>query len=88
MGASNSPYIFQEKMNEIFHGFKFIRAYIDDLLIITKSDWSYQLDKLEQTLQKLEYIGIKWNIDKSSFGKTEMKYIGFWVTRTGIQPIN
>ena len=34
MGVSNSPYIFQEKMNKTFRRFEFIQAYIDDLLII------------------------------------------------------
>ena len=38
MGVNNSLEIFQEKMNEMFRGFEFIRAYIDDLLIITKGD--------------------------------------------------
>ena len=34
-------------MNKMFHGFEFIRAYIDNLLIITKGDWSYHLEKSE-----------------------------------------
>ena len=88
MGVSNSPDTFQEKMKKMFRGFKFIRAYIDDLLIITKGDWSDHLDKLEQTLQKLKDNGIKFNIEKSSFGKTEMEYLRFWVARTEIWPIN
>ena len=46
MGVCNSPEHFQEKMNEIFCGTEFIRAYIDDLLIISKGDWSDQLNKL------------------------------------------
>ena len=54
MGVSNSPDIFQDKMNKIFRGFKFIQAYIDDLLIIAKGDWYNNLEKLEQTLQKLK----------------------------------
>ena len=33
MGVSNSPYIFQQKMNDSFHGFEFIRAYMDKILI-------------------------------------------------------
>ena len=45
MGVSNSPDIFQGEMNEVFHGFEFIRAYIHDLLIITKGDWSDHLEK-------------------------------------------
>ena len=39
MGICNSLDTFQEKMNEILFGFEFIRAYIDNLLIITKGDW-------------------------------------------------
>ena len=37
MGVCNPPDIFQEKMNEMFRGIGFIRAYIYDLLIITTS---------------------------------------------------
>ena len=45
--VSNSPDIFQDKMNAIFCCFRFIGAYIDALLIITKGDWSDHLEKLE-----------------------------------------
>ena len=69
MGVSNSPDIFQEKMNKMFRGFEFIRAYIDDLLIIAKSDWSDHLEKLELTLQKLKDTELKCNEEKSSFRK-------------------
>ena len=88
MGVSNSPDIFQEKINEMFCGFEFIQAYTNDMLIITKGDWSDHLEKLELTLQKLKDNGLKCNIEKSFFGKTETEYLGFWMTRTGIQPIN
>ena len=43
IGVSNSPDIFKEKMNEMFCGCEFIQAYIEDLLIITKGDWSNYL---------------------------------------------
>ena len=88
MGVSNSSYILQGEMNKIFCGFEFIRAYIDCLLIITKGDFSDHLEKMELTFQKLQDSELKWNIEKSSFGKTGMEYLGFWVTRTGIQPVN
>ena len=39
MGVANSPDIFQNKINDLFNGFYFIRAYIDDLLILTRGDW-------------------------------------------------
>ena len=37
MGLCNTPDIFQEKMNELFNGLEYVRAYIDDLLIINNA---------------------------------------------------
>ena len=37
---------FQQKMNDLFRGFEFICAYIDDLLIPTKGDWTDHVQKL------------------------------------------
>ena len=39
MGVCNSPNIFQEHMSELMAGLKFVRFYIDDLLVVTKSDF-------------------------------------------------
>ena len=46
MGVANSPDIFQQKMNDLFHGFECIREYIDDLLILTKGYLTYHVHKL------------------------------------------
>ena len=46
MGVVNSLDIFQQKMNDLFHGFEFICAYIDDLSILTKGDWIDHVQKL------------------------------------------
>ena len=43
MGVANSPDILQQKMNDLLHGLKFIRAYIDDLLILTEGYWTYHV---------------------------------------------
>ena len=47
MGLCNSPDIFQEKMNELFDGLDHVRAYIDDLLCLTTTDFDDHLEKLE-----------------------------------------
>jgi len=39
MGLCNSPDIFQEKMGELMADLEFVRAYIDDLIDLTKSTW-------------------------------------------------
>ena len=88
MGVVNSPDIFQQKMNDLFHGFEFICAYIYYLLILIKVDWTGYVQKLKLSLNKLEGRGIKYNIEKSFFGQTEMEYLGFWVTHNGIKPID
>ena len=54
MGVVNSPDIFQHKMNDLFHGFGLISAYIDDLLILSIGDWTYHVHKLELTLNKMK----------------------------------
>ena len=46
MGVANSPENLQQKMNDLFHGFEFIREYIDYLLILTKGDWTDHVQKL------------------------------------------
>ena len=88
MGVSNSPEIFKVKMKKMFRGFELIRAYINGILIITKGDWYDHLEKLEPTSQKLKDNRLKCNTKNPFPGKTEMEYLGFWVTQTGIQPIN
>ena len=47
MGLCNSPGIFQEKMNELFEGLDYARAYINDLLCLTSRNFDDHLDKLE-----------------------------------------
>ena len=64
MGLCNSPDVFQQKMNKLFAGFKYVRAYIDDLLIVTKRTFEDHLQDLDTVLEKLETAGLKINATK------------------------
>ena len=86
IGVANSPDILQHKMNDLFHEFEFIRACIDKLLILTKEDCIYHVQKTELTINKLKEKVLKFNIEKYFFGQTEMEYLGFWVTHDGVKP--
>ena len=46
------------------------------------------LQKLEIVLQRLIQAGLKIHADKSFFGKTELDYLGYHITRNGISPIS
>ena len=74
MGLCKSPDIFQEKMSELMVGLEFARAYLNDLLLITKVDLDEPLVQLEQALTRLSEAGLKINASKSSFCQTELEY--------------
>ncbi len=50
MGIAGSPDIFQGKMSELMESLEFIRAYLDDLLCISKLSLEDHLEKLEVVL--------------------------------------
>jgi RNase H-like domain found in reverse transcriptase len=87
MGLCNSPNIFQEKMSKLFDGLEFVRTFINDLLRLRKGSFEDRLEKLEQVLHRLWEAGLKVNGNKSFFAKTELEYLGFWITCNGIKPL-
>ena len=45
-GVANYIDIFQQKMNDLFHRFELICAYIYDILILIKGDWADNIQNL------------------------------------------
>ena len=86
MGLCNSPDIFQAKISCLMANLEYVRAYIDDLLIITKGTYLEHLQKLATVLKRLQQAGLKVNANKSWFAQEELEYLGYWITRNGIQP--
>jgi Reverse transcriptase (RNA-dependent DNA polymerase) len=84
MGLCNSPDIFQEKMSTLMQDLGFVRAYIDDILVITNESLEDHLDKLRVVLEKLQHAGLRVNVKKSFFAKEELEYLGYWITHKGI----
>ena len=87
MGLCNSPDIFQEKMSELFFDLEFVRCYIDDLLVITKGSFEHHLNELQTVLTRLRAAGLKVNATKSFFARSELEYLGYWISRSGISPV-
>lgn len=87
MGVSVSPDIFQHRMSSLMDGLTFVRTYLDDLLTITKGSFDDHLQKLHIVLERLRNAGLKINAEKSFFARSELEYLGYWVTREGIQPM-
>ena len=86
MGIKNSPNIFQAIMSDMLGDLEFVRAYIDDILIITKGSYEDHMAKLNTVLNRIGASGFHINIQKCSFMQHELEYLGYWLTWQGIQP--
>ncbi len=64
----------------------YVRAYIDDLLIITRGTIEDHISKTETVLTQLRDAGLKVNAAKSFFCTHEIEYLGYILTRGGIKP--
>jgi hypothetical protein len=63
MGIAGSPDIFQGNILELMESFEYVRAYLDDLLCISKSSLQENLEKLEEVLRRLCNVGLKVNAE-------------------------
>ena len=88
MGFAGSADIFQVEMGNLMATLEYVRAYIDDLLVITKGSLDDHLDKLKQVFIRLRDAGLKINATKSvfCFCAQETEYLGYILTRDGIKP--
>jgi hypothetical protein len=87
MGLNGSPDLFQAIVNDIMGDLPNVRAYLlDDILITTAGSYKDHLTHVELVLQRLSDVGFAVNLRKSSFAVTDIDYLGYWITRRGIQP--
>ena len=54
MVVANSPYIFQQNMNDLSQWIRIYPCYIDDMLVISKINWTDQVQKLELAINGLK----------------------------------
>ena len=86
MGLGGSADIFQAQIMDLMASLKFVRAYMDDLLIIMRRTLDEHLQKMETVLTRLRDAGLKVNAAKSSFCAHEIEYLGYILTRGKIKP--
>ena len=74
-------------MSELMVDLELARTYLDDLLCLTNGSFEDHLDKLEMILIRLKDAGLKINASKSTFCTDKIEYLGYWITRNGIKPL-
>jgi hypothetical protein len=74
-------------MSDLMQHLNFVRTYLDDLLVILCSTFEDHLEKLECVLKILSDKGLRVNAEKSTLCATDIKYLRYLISRSGIQPI-
>ncbi len=82
----NTQHIFQAQIMDLMASLEFVRAYMDDLLIITRITLDKHLQKMETVLTRLRDARLKVNAAKSSFCAHEIEYLDYILPREGIKP--
>ncbi len=86
MGGAGSADIFKAEMGNLMASLEYVRVYIDNFLVITKSSHDDHLDKLEQVFIQLCNAGLKVNAAKLFFCVQETEFLGYILTRGGMKP--
>ncbi len=84
MGFAGSADIFQAEMGNLMAILEYIRAYIDNLLAISKGSLDDHLDKLKQVFIRLRNSGLKIKATKLFFCMQETEYLGYNLTTSEV----
>jgi hypothetical protein len=86
MGVKTSPDIFQRIMYELLGEIPNIQVYLYDILITSNGTFEEHAEKMEKILLILQKANFRANSRKFYFGKSKIDYLGYEITRDGIQP--
>ena len=84
-GLRNAGATFQRFMDNLFLNCDFTFVYLDDILIFSESEEQH-LEHLEIVMKILQQNGLRLNIDKCQFFKSNIDYLGFNLSVDGIKP--
>ncbi|ORD95953.1 POL2 [Hepatospora eriocheir] len=77
-GLKNTPQVFQRVMQQILNRLSFIKVYLDDILIHSKT-FADHINHCKIVINKLKEANVKINFEKSKFMQPEVKYLGLVV---------
>jgi Reverse transcriptase (RNA-dependent DNA polymerase) len=87
MGIKIATDVFQNVMSKLTQDMEYAKTYLDDLLNLTNKTFNNHLTKVEMILARLSTAGMRVNASKSKFFSEPIEYLGYWITRKGIQPV-
>ena len=85
-GLAQAPAYFQRLINEVLAPFELAFGYLNDILIYSP-DVATHLKHLEQIFERLCEVDLKLKMEKCSFLKKHIQYLGHIVSGEGIRPV-
>ena len=85
-GLAQAPAYFQELMTGILKAFPFTIAYLDDIIIFSRTPQEHILH-IHMVFEKLRSANFSMKKSKCSFFSKEIQYLGHILSATGIQPL-
>ena len=85
-GLAQAPAYFQEVMTGILRDFNFAIAYLDDIIIFSKTPQEHLLH-IRMVFEKLKSANLSVKKSKCSFFSKEIQYLGHILSTTGIRPL-
>ncbi|GFV55264.1 retrovirus-related Pol polyprotein from transposon 297 [Trichonephila clavipes] len=85
-GLRNAPATFQRLIDKFRSGLKdvFALSYLDDIIVLSET-FEKHLEDLEKGFERLSIFKLHANRDKCHFACDRVKYLGFWITKVGIE---
>jgi hypothetical protein len=82
---TNAPSTFMRLMNKVMKPFlgKFVVVYLDDILIFSMSKEGH-MENVKKVLQRLKEEALLINLKKSTFLQKDLVYLGFLVSKEGL----
>ena len=83
---AQAPAYFQRLINEVLTDCNFAMGYLDDIIIFSKTEEKH-LQHLEEIFEHLRKAGLKLKLQKCSFFKKHIQYLGHLISDERIQPL-
>ncbi|PIO75512.1 reverse transcriptase [Teladorsagia circumcincta] len=84
-GIKTAPGIFQQVMNKMVGGLQGVAAYLDDILVSARTEQEHK-ENLLAVFGRIADYGFKVRLDKCTFCRPEIRYLGFILDKNGRRP--